>query len=45
MKKIERKRNESRGVKLIYCQEPSISGNGYACIGVNHAVFLPALQR
>lgn len=21
-------------VKRIYCQEPSISGNGYACIGV-----------
>lgn len=29
------KEKEGRGVKGIYCQEPSISGNGYACIGVN----------
>lgn len=29
------KEKGGRGVKGIYCQEPSISGNGYACIGVN----------
>lgn len=29
------KEKEGKGVKGIYCQEPSISGNGYACIGVN----------
>lgn len=31
----KKKEKEGRGVKGIYCQEPSISGNGYACIGVN----------
>lgn len=30
-----RKKRKPEGVKGIYCQEPSISGNGYACIGVN----------
>jgi len=28
------KEKEGRGVKGIYCQEPSISGNRYACIGL-----------
>lgn len=31
----EKEEKEGRGVKGIYCQEPCISGNGYACIGVN----------
>lgn len=35
-REIEKKKErEGTGVKGIYCQEPSISGNGYACIGVN----------
>lgn len=33
--KKKEKEGRKRGVKGIYCQEPSISGNGYACIGVN----------
>lgn len=31
----ERERREAEGVKGIYCQEPRISGNGYACFSGN----------
>lgn len=41
------KRGRRREVKGIYRQEPSISGNGYACLSVipNCCSFFPAHQR